>query len=245
MNRGWLTLFRWRGIPVRAHWSLPVGAWMLSGFRIEPILWFATTLVVLVHEFGHAIVVRAAQQRVVSVDVHGFGGMCRWHGTATPIRRAAIAWGGVWAQMILLSVTLAWFAISGAPETRVAELFESAFVNSNLWLMALNLVPIAPLDGAEAWPLPGLLFRKWRKALRGRRFERAIRPRHSRVRSIESPGSGIDDAAVKAELERIERVEKELREVRPEVDQMLARVVRLGGDSADDHARVRAGKKAN
>ena len=141
MDKGWFTLFRWKRIPVRLHWSLPFGAWMLSGFRIEPILWLAASLVVLVHEFGHAIVVRAARQSVVSIDVHGFGGLCRWYGNATPIQRAAIAWGGVWAQMVLLAATLAWFAVMGGPETRVGALFEYAFVYSNLWLMALNLMP--------------------------------------------------------------------------------------------------------
>ncbi len=250
MNGGWLTLFRWRGTPVRAHWSVPLGAWALSGFRIDPIGWFAMILVILVHEFGHAVVVRACRQRVLAIDVHGFGGLCRWQGHATPIQRAAIAWGGVWAQMILLACAFAYFAWR-IPESHAEASFERAFIEGNLWIIALNLLPFPPLDGSEAWALPGLLLRRTIKRWRARRFEAKTRVRRP-ARASGAVVIGIDtarrarsvDPHLDEEMARIERVDAAAREVRPEVDELLGRIGGLRRvDEESSRPRVRAGTK--
>jgi len=39
MSRGWWTLARFRGAPIRVHWTLPLGALIWSGFRFEPAFW--------------------------------------------------------------------------------------------------------------------------------------------------------------------------------------------------------------
>jgi Zn-dependent protease len=43
-------------------------------------------------------------------------------------------------------------AISPPREAFTFDLLHS-FLEPNLWLMAANLLPVAPLDGAEAWKL--------------------------------------------------------------------------------------------
>ena len=149
-DRGHLTLFRWQGIPIRAHWSVPVGLVLLTGLRFAPGAWLGVLSLILLHELGHAFLVRRAGLVVLSVELTGFGGVCRWTGAATARQRAAIAWGGVLAQLLVLSVAapIWWlWGRSGAPF--VVELLD-ALTRINLILIGLNLLPFRPLDGAEA-----------------------------------------------------------------------------------------------
>jgi hypothetical protein len=37
------------------------------------------------------------------------------------------------------------------------------FTTTNLWIIGFNLLPIEPLDGARAWPLFPLLWRRLRR----------------------------------------------------------------------------------
>jgi len=159
---GWLTLGRWRGAPVRAHWTLPIGALVFGQGRFVPGFWLGYFLLVLVHELGHALLVRRFRHRVVSIDIHALGGVCRWSGEATAIERAWIAWGGVLAEGVVLAATYGVLALAGPPDTLFLAQLAVAFTTGNLWLIALNLMPVPPLDGAEAWKLPGLLARRRR-----------------------------------------------------------------------------------
>jgi hypothetical protein len=168
-ERGYLTVARFRGAPVRVHWSTPVGALVFTRFAFAPGAWLGFFLLVLFHELGHAVLVRAARMQVVSVDVHGFGGVCRWYGVPSPRWRAGIAWGGVLAQGIILLVTaIAVFVLPPTGSVFLAQLLET-FIWTNAFLIALNLLPIPPLDGAEAWPLIGMLRSGGLHSKRGRR----------------------------------------------------------------------------
>ena len=72
---GYLQVAKLGGAPVRIHWSVAVGAVMFVGLRFAPAAWLAFALLVLVHELGHAAAVLFFRLEVVSVDVHGFGGV--------------------------------------------------------------------------------------------------------------------------------------------------------------------------
>jgi len=157
MRGGYLTLGRARGAPVRAHWSLPIGAFVFGQGHFVPGFWLGFFLLVLVHELGHAVLVKRYGHRVGSIDIHGLGGVCRWSGEPTAIDRARIAWGGVLAQAVAYGIAVAAIALAGPPETVFAAELASAFTTTNVWLIAINLLPVPPLDGAEAWKLPGLL----------------------------------------------------------------------------------------
>lgn len=150
---GYWRVFSWRGIPLRLHWTLPIGALLFSGGVIAPLFWLGFFLLVLLHEIGHAVAVRRFRYQVTAIDITGFGGMCRWSGSANSIERSIIAWGGVAAQLGLLAATLV--AIIAFPSLRsglTAQLV-SVFVSTNLWLAAINLLPFPPLDGYQAWNL--------------------------------------------------------------------------------------------
>jgi Zn-dependent protease len=156
------TIARPFGVPLRIHWSVPVCALLAGGIRVAPGAWLAYLLLVLIHEAGHALVVRRAGGRPTALEVLGFGGLCWWEGSVSPVGRACIAWGGVWAQMVVLALTLAGTAVFGKPGNDhgfVAQMIDVA-ITGNLWLIGVNLLPIPPLDGAEAWRLFPLLARR-------------------------------------------------------------------------------------
>jgi len=145
---------------VRVHWTLPLGALVFGQGRFVPGFWLGFFLIVFIHELGHAVLVWSCRQTIVSIDVHALGGACRWSGEPTRIDRARIAWGGVLAQGVALGATWAALALAGPPETAFGAQLVAAFTTINVWLIAINLIPVPPLDGAEAWKLPGLLARR-------------------------------------------------------------------------------------
>lgn len=156
-QRGFVQVGRVAGVPVRLHWTAPLGALVLSGFHWAPVRWLVVLGLIVVHELGHAAVVKAVRARATAIEVTGFGGLCWWEGEVTPIGRAAIAWGGVAAQLLLLWAALAVEALGWKPASEAAWQVWSTLTFSNAWLIAINLLPFSPLDGGEAWSLPVLL----------------------------------------------------------------------------------------
>jgi Zn-dependent protease len=159
MENGYLKLGRFGGVPVRVHWTAPLFivllSFMLNGFRFTPAAWLGILLLIVAHELGHAAMVRAFRMGLLAIDIRGVGGQCQWYGSPSPIRRALIAWGGVFGQAVVLAIVfpVTLFLPNGAPWWVVELLL--ALVYSNLYLMAFNLLPIPGFDGAEAWKLFG------------------------------------------------------------------------------------------
>lgn len=193
------TVARPYGVPIRLHWSIPVCALLAGGFRFAPGAWLAFLLLVLIHEAGHALVVRRVGARALALDVLGFGGLCWWEGPVTPLQRACIAWGGVWAQMVVLAVVGGAVLIFGKPANAFAAQMVDVAIVSNLWLIGLNLLPIPPLDGKEAWSLFPLLRRRFalRRARRAAPALRAVVVPELDEKQIAAPphASVVDDIA--------------------------------------------------
>src|SRR3712207_2838554 len=99
---GYFRVGRLATVVLRLHWSVPVGALVFGSLRFEPVLWLAFLALILVHDLGHALLVRAVGFRITGVDLTGFGGQCRWRGKPDALEQALIAWGGVLAQTVLL-----------------------------------------------------------------------------------------------------------------------------------------------
>lgn len=157
LGDGYFRVGRVAGVDLRLHWSVPAGAILFGGLSFEPVLWLAFLFVILVHELGHALLVRSLGFRVLGLELTGFGGHCRWRGNADALAHGWIAWGGVLAQLGLLLGTLAARAVFGAPESSWGAAVTYAFINVNLWIIGVNLLPFPPLDGARAWGLFGQL----------------------------------------------------------------------------------------
>src|SRR5688500_1061908 len=107
MSSGWFPLGRRADVPTRVHFSTPIVCALFSSMSFEPIRWVGVLTIILVHELGHAAVVRRVGAQPIGIDIHGFGGFCWWRGDPTPLERSFIAWGGVLGQGVLLVAAIA------------------------------------------------------------------------------------------------------------------------------------------
>lgn len=157
MKGGWFELGRFRGAPVRLHWSALVAPIVLSGFRIDLAYVLGYVGIVAVHELGHAFVVQRRGLRVVEIAIHGLGGHCR-HELGTDLDRQVIAWGGVvaqaWASVLLRAYLVAsdHWNLPGSGDFEL-ERGLRAVLALNERLVLFNMIPVKPLDGYHAWPL--------------------------------------------------------------------------------------------
>lgn len=203
-DRGYVCLLRLRGVPVRTHWTLPVGLLLFSGGRFAPGIWIGMLTLIVLHEMGHAWCVRRAGLVNLGIDITALGGRCRWAGSPSAFQRSVIAWGGVVAQLVVLAVTFALVQVTGPPTHRFGADLVEALLHMNLVLIGINLVPLEPLDGAEAWPL----LRHLRdNARRRRKWKSVLRP----SRRPAAPTSGREDEpmTLREALERASREERE------------------------------------
>lgn len=197
LERGTLRVGRYRGAPILLHWSLALGLLAFGGFAFVPGFWVGFTLLILVHELGHAYLVRRLGFDVEAVVVHGFGGFCSWHGRASRLEHSVIAWGGVVAQALLLLGTFVYVQVMGPATSPFGFYLQDAWIRANLWIMVLNLLPVAPLDGAEAWQI----FRSMRveSVTFGQVLRRCVPG--LRRRKLKPPPSSTDDEATRSSSE--------------------------------------------
>ncbi|MBI5533123.1 MAG: hypothetical protein HY898_10425 [Deltaproteobacteria bacterium] len=175
-------------MPVRLHWTLPIGALVFSGGAFAPFFWLGFFVLVFLHELGHAIIVRRLGYRVTAIDITGFGGMCRWSGAASRLERSLISWGGVGAQLVILALTFGLVTIFPFLALGWTGQLVSVFLWTNLWLAAINLLPFPPLDGHQAWQLVSELRRpSGRRELKRVLFSRPLRSRPQPQRTPEPP----------------------------------------------------------
>lgn len=148
------------GIPVRIE---PV-FWLITafmGFNLgEPALiitWVGVVLVsILVHEFGHALALKAFGQSS-SVVLHGFGGMTISQRRLSRGQSIAVSLAGPVTAFVVLGLPLLWlrdsdFGFEQALAWRgqfgiYPILYFGVFVN--IWWSLANLLPIRPLDGGN------------------------------------------------------------------------------------------------
>lgn len=199
-DRGYVTLGRYRGAPIKLHWTILLGLLWVSGLQFLPGAWLAYVLVILLHEMGHAFLARRYGMAVKEIMIHGLGGHCAYVGYPTLYQQSVIATGGVLAQAILLAVF--WpLSLLLPPGGEQQTAFFSVMTLTNLYLLLFNLIPIPPLDGHMIAKLPGL----WRKAQRERAIQAYERDetekqrvqRIARAKVMATGLEPIDDRAVK------------------------------------------------
>jgi hypothetical protein len=223
-SSGYWTLGRVRGAPVRVHWTAPLGAFVFTGFSIAPALWVGFFVLVVLHELGHAAIVRRFGYEVVAVRVHAFGGDCVWSGDATRAEIAAVAWGGVFAQAAIWVVASLVVLFAGAPSSPLLGALALTFTSTNARIIVFNLIPIPPLDGYRAWPLLPMLWESWQEQ-RAYQRERAARRREKDRETSRARAR----AAVDKELTPVEVADEDLAPMPPEVKAVLDRVMRGEG----------------
>lgn len=171
----------WRGIEIRAHWSLLVIASLLTWSLADAALpdnaegystamyWVAGAVAavaflgaILAHELGHSIVAQRRGIRVRRITLWLFGGVAELDGRPQTWRNelsVALAGPAVSAAIGVSAVGAAavlWAATDAGLATAVLAWLGS----TNIMLALFNLLPGAPLDG-------GRVFAAWRWSRHG------------------------------------------------------------------------------
>src|SRR5215831_6634064 len=175
MDENHWSLGRWGRIPVAMHWTVLLAfAWMYLifwSFTAMVVGSIAFFIVLVVHEMGHVAMLRRLKVPIDRIVLYGIHGDTS-HGYAGPGGEIAVAWSGVGAQLVLLLVVLAlaYFvplqAIPFAPAIVGPAGF--VFVNLNIFVMVIALLPIGPFGGRVAWSV----FAYWKAQARKRKREK-------------------------------------------------------------------------
>jgi Zn-dependent protease len=161
MRQGSIHLFRVVGIDLFLHWS-----WFLvaaieiearSG-RYSSLVWnvleyLALFLIVLLHEFGHALACRQVGGTANRILLWPLGGVAY---VSPPQRPGATLWSiaaGPLVNVALLPVSMVLYALSSAYMWAQTMPNLNRFIISvsliNAVLLAFNLMPVYPLDGGQ------------------------------------------------------------------------------------------------
>jgi Zn-dependent protease/DNA-directed RNA polymerase subunit RPC12/RpoP len=160
-RQGTIRLFRFSGIDVFLHWS-----WFLvAAYEIQTrkgsyssITWnvleyLALFLIVMIHEFGHALACRQVGGRADRIVLWPLGGVAY---VDPPPRPGATLWSiaaGPLVNVVLVPILLVAVIVarsSGWPQT-MPDFYRLVRAISfiNLGLLVFNILPIYPLDGGQ------------------------------------------------------------------------------------------------
>ncbi|MFO0748930.1 MAG: hypothetical protein U1F43_25180 [Myxococcota bacterium] len=174
---GYAELGKYRGVPIRWHWSLLVMLAVVGldvdpagGYSLRPLCSLFTLALILVHEAGHHAMIRFHGFTPIGVDLQAFGGETRWRGEATPRQEVRMAWAGVFAQAVALAAVGLGFGVyqltGGEVTAGWAQDLRFVYIDINLLMICVNLVPLPTFDGDVAWKVVAL----WRGNLQPRRM---------------------------------------------------------------------------
>jgi stage IV sporulation protein FB len=145
---GYLTVGQVRGVDLRLHFTLPLGLIFLMIILHDAWLVLGVAGIVVAHELGHVALARRYRLPVLSIDVTGIGGACRYVNLrANEQQESIIAWGGLLVQGC--------FLVAGEVAARTVGLSETLLGLHviNFIIIVLNIIPVRPFDGATAWRL--------------------------------------------------------------------------------------------
>jgi Zn-dependent protease/DNA-directed RNA polymerase subunit RPC12/RpoP len=160
-RQGSIRLFRFSGIDVFLHWSwFLVAAYEIQSRKgqYSSVTWnvveyLALFLIVLLHEFGHALACRQVGGTANQIILWPLGGVAYVN---PPQRPGATLWSiaaGPLVNVALLPVSGVVFLLSqsmGWAETMPdAYVFVRAVLSMNVLLLVFNMLPIYPLDGGQ------------------------------------------------------------------------------------------------
>ena len=154
---GSVRIFRLAGIDVYLHWTWALVAWIQIQFRYRTydqpawalLEYVALFVIVLMHEFGHALACRSVGGRAETILLWPLGGVAY---VQPPQRPGAYLWSivaGPLVNFLLLAPTCAAaYLVWHAPPGDGRE-FVIILAAINLALLVFNLLPIYPLDGGQ------------------------------------------------------------------------------------------------
>ena len=141
-------------VNVRPGFLMLCAVYLLLGLSRKDPLWsiasFAAIVFVsiVVHELGHALMCRRLKVRVSDVEIHGFGGHVMSAQT-TARNQFLISIAGPGAGLSIGLPMLIPFLMMDLPP--VAEVVVGQIVWVNVGWSLVNLIPMKPLDGGQAF----------------------------------------------------------------------------------------------
>ena len=199
MRSSW-RLGRWRGVPISVHWTVLIGLpWFYYETRSlagTAIAFVAFCFLILVHELGHAAVARWRRVEVDSIRLFFIHGTCSLREEPYyELDDALIAWGGVAAQFVVLVIAFsADLLLAGfAPSAHwIASPVLRVLIGANLFIMIVNLIPVAPFDGFRAWRILPILRDWWQETSWAASLRRRSAARETaRTRKLEAKSERI------------------------------------------------------
>lgn len=155
-GNGSFRLFRVWGITVFLHWSwFLVAIWMIerNSSQYHSLVWgvveyLALFVIVLMHEFGHALACRSVGGKAERIMLWPLGGVAF---VSPPPRPGAVLWSiaaGPLVNVALLPITYALYRAFEHQPGDFATLTKWIMIINGV-LLAFNLLPIYPLDGGQ------------------------------------------------------------------------------------------------
>ena len=122
---GYFKVMEIRGFALRIHWSLSAVGLLVTACAVfqlrDPAYFYVGYLILLgLHEFGHAAAARFLGLRVFSVEISAFSGQCRLQLPSGVKDTFLVYSAGIFAELVLLMLTLLHLAAFGQPTTRFA-----------------------------------------------------------------------------------------------------------------------------
>ncbi|HEX4153425.1 MAG TPA: hypothetical protein VHY75_14555 [Steroidobacteraceae bacterium] len=183
----WLKIRRWRifGAPIYVHSYVLLGLCLFAVVALRhPVAAAAATLsylaIIFVHELGHAAVAHRLGYEVMALRVGLFHGRCEYSHPDNEWDAVLVSWGGAAAQLMAATAV---FSLAAIPRSADVPYFGVVVIflgYLNIVIAAMNIAPVAGLDGALAWRIfPAML-----RQIRGRAIVRgSIRRASQRRRS--------------------------------------------------------------
>jgi Zn-dependent protease len=152
-KNGYIVRFSIRDVPIHIHWTFPIGGVFIAFFLGNPtlvrslLLVAAYTIMIIVHELGHAMAAKIYSSKVHCILVTGSGGWCFAEEPKSFSSRMVFYAGGIMAQLLLLLVVTFYVAVFGSPESRILSPFVFVFTLVNAFIIVVNLIPAGKNDG--------------------------------------------------------------------------------------------------
>lgn len=161
LRQGSIRLFNFAGVDLFLHWSWFIVAIIEINLRAgsySSVIWnileyLALFLIVLMHEYGHALACRQVGGRADRIVLWPLGGVAY---VQPPPRAAATLWSiaaGPLVNVVLLPVLTVLVIATRAQGWGTTSPDAYALLKSVWWintvLLAFNLLPIYPLDGGQ------------------------------------------------------------------------------------------------
>jgi len=160
---GYLKVGTVRNIPIYVHWSFAaVGVLVSLLGHADPVQWvyfyIAYAFLVLLHEGGHVAAAGFLGLKVISVEISGTGGLCRFERPRQVRHSVFVYSAGLLAQAVVFALTLGYIKVFDWPRSAAGLAIAITFTFVNAILFVANLFPqkgtrALGTDGYVLWKL--------------------------------------------------------------------------------------------